>query len=383
MRRTDLAAGTAPPAAKPRRAWMDNLRIVLISGVIVAHAATAYVVDVGWYYEERTTSEVSETLFSFPVFLGGIFGLSPLLVMAGWLSVSSLRRRGASRFVRARLVRLGIPLVLFAVLVDPLADWLGGTAAGETRSLVSYLTDVGGDRDVGPMWFVAAILVFSVGYAVLRARRPAPDPAAELRVRHLAVIAATIAVLDVLTWLRWGYLSDTWWDLNWQHWPQAAGLFALGVLAGERGWLRALPAHVERRAAWVSVAGLAALCALAAYSLSQALEQPDFTEAGASWGTAVFAVIDGAVAVALSIWVMAWFERRWNGPPGRVTAAAARGSYATYVLHPVPMVLLSWLLAPVALAPELKFAVVAALAVPLCFVVGYAVTRIPGVGRVL
>ena len=115
--RTDLAAKTAPPAAKPRRAWMDNLRIVLISGVIVAHAATAYVVDVGWYYEERTTSELTQTVLSFPVFLGGIFGLGPLLVMAGWLSVSSLRRRGTSGFVRARLVRLGVPLLLFLSLI--------------------------------------------------------------------------------------------------------------------------------------------------------------------------------------------------------------------------------------------------------------------------
>lgn len=381
--RTDLTTQTAPTASKPRRAWMDNLRIVLISGVIVAHAATAYVVDVGWYYEERTTSEVSEIALSFPVFLGGIFGLGPLLVMAGWLSVSSLRRRGTGGFVRARLVRLGIPLVIFAALVDPLADWMGSTAEGGSRSLTAYLTDVGGDRDVGPMWFVAAILVFSAGYAALRARRPAPGPGAELRARHLVAIAAAITVLDVLTWLRWGYLTETWWDLNWQHWPQAAGLFALGVLAGERGWLRALPPRIERQAAWAAVAGMAALCGLAAWSLSQQLEQPAFTEAGLQGQTMVFACIDGITAVALSIWVMAWFERRWNGSPGRVTTAAARGSYATYVLHPVPMVLLSWLLAPVAVAPELKLVVVAVLAVPLCFVAGYGVTRVPGVARVL
>jgi hypothetical protein len=362
---------------------MDNLRIALISGVIVAHAATAYVVEVGWYYEERTTSVLSQTVLSFPVFLGGIFGLGPLLVMAGWLSVSSLRRRGAGGFVRARLVRLGVPLVLFAALVDPLADWIGGTAEGGSRSLVSYLADPGGDRDVGPMWFVAAILVYSLLYAALRALRPAPDPGATLRVRHLVAIAAAIAVLDVVTWLRWGYLSDSWWDLNWQHWPQAAGLFVLGLLIGERGRLPVLRRRVERRAGWVSVAGIAALCALAGWSLAQSLEQPSFTETGPHWEAVVFAVVDGAVAVALSLWAMAWFERRWNGPPTRVTAAAARGSYATYVLHPVPMVLLSWLFAPLEVAPEWKFVAVAALAVPLCFAVGYAVTRLPGVSRVL
>ncbi len=161
------------------------------------------------------------------------------------------------------------------------------------------------------------------------------------------------------------------------------GLFALGVLIGERGWLRALPGHVERRAARVSAAGVVVLCGLAAVSLARGLEQPTFATAGAHWESAVFAVVDGVVAVALSIWVMAWFERRWDGPPSRVTAGAARGSYAAYVLHPVPLVLLSWLLAPAVLAPELKLVVVAVLAVPLCFLLGWAVTRVPGVSRVL
>jgi hypothetical protein len=41
-----------------RQAWMDNLRVVIIAGVIVAHTATAYILDFPWYYEERTASAV-------------------------------------------------------------------------------------------------------------------------------------------------------------------------------------------------------------------------------------------------------------------------------------------------------------------------------------
>lgn len=380
--RTDLATSPTPTVEAPRRQpWMDNLRITLISGVIVAHAATAYVVDVGWYYEERTTSTVSEIVLSFPVFLGGIWGLSPLLVLAGLLSVPSLARRGAGAFVRARLVRLGVPLLLFAAVVDPLADWIGDTAEGRGHPFPYYLADVGGDRDVGPMWFVAAILVFSVGFAVLRAVRPSPARSGQLRLRHLAAIAAVIAALDVLVWLRWGYFSDTWMDLNWQHWPQAAGLFALGVLAAERP--HPLPRRAERDARRVAVLGMLALCALAVWSLVQDLDTPAFVQPGLRWETVAFATVDGVVAIALSIWVMAWFARRWDGEPNPLTRRAARGSYATYVLHPVPMVLLSWALAGVAVVPEVKLLVLAVVAVPVCFAVGYAVTRLPGVRSVL
>jgi hypothetical protein len=36
--------------------WVDNLKITLITGAVV-HAATAYIVDIDWYYDtEGTTS---------------------------------------------------------------------------------------------------------------------------------------------------------------------------------------------------------------------------------------------------------------------------------------------------------------------------------------
>jgi len=41
------------------------------------------------------------------------------------------------------------------------------------------------------------------------------------------------------------------------------------------------------------------------------------------------------------------------------------------------------LFAPLALAPELKFLVIAVVAVPVCFAAGYAATRVRGISKVL
>ena len=73
----------ADVAVRPRTAWLDNLRVVLIGGVITAHVATAYIVEVDWYFEERTTSEALTTAVTFPVFMAAIFGLGPLFSMRG------------------------------------------------------------------------------------------------------------------------------------------------------------------------------------------------------------------------------------------------------------------------------------------------------------
>jgi hypothetical protein len=41
------------------------------------------------------------------------------------------------------------------------------------------------------------------------------------------------------------------------------------------------------------------------------------------------------------------------------------------------------LFASLALAPELTFLIVAVVAVPACFLIGYAATRVPGISKVL
>ena len=221
--RADVAGSVA------RLAWVDRLKVATIAGVVVVHVATAYVVDIGWYYEERTSSQVTPVVLGVPAFLGGVFGLAPLFLVGGWMAAGSLARRGAGPFARARLVRLGVPTLLYFLLVDPFADYLGGRVQGESRTLADYLTDIGGDRDLGPVWFITVLLVLSLAYAAWRRLRPPQRRPGPLTWRILAVAALGIAVADLVLWLRWSYFSHTLWNLNWQHWAQAAGVFAVAI----------------------------------------------------------------------------------------------------------------------------------------------------------
>jgi hypothetical protein len=90
------------------------------------HTATAYVVDIPWYYnDERTTSGVWPMILSPPALLGALFALGPLFLLAGWFSARSLAHRRPGGFVRSRLLRLGVPLLIFVLLINPLTDYLG------------------------------------------------------------------------------------------------------------------------------------------------------------------------------------------------------------------------------------------------------------------
>jgi hypothetical protein len=312
---TQIPAVVAPDPAAARAArrvgWIDNLRVTVIAGVIVLHAATAYLLDIDWYYQERTTSTLTPTMVAFPALLAGLFGLGPLFLLGGLLSATSLARKGLGGFARGRLVRLGVPLLAFLVLIDPLTDYLGSVAEGERPRLWAYLADQTGTRDTGPLWFVALLLVVSLAYAAVRRLHPAPVSAATaVDHRYLIAVAAAIAVGSFVVRLASPLGEDTFANLRWEAWPQGIGLFTLGVLAGERRWLEGLNRRLVRGCRWTAAVGALALMGLAAWAL--AADRLDAMAGGWTWPAAAFAVLEGSVAVALSLWVVAWFRRRWD-----------------------------------------------------------------------
>ena len=363
---------------RPREQWADNLRVLVIAGVIVLHAAVAYLVGIAdWYYQaERTTSGLWPVLLAGPALLGALFALGPLFLVAGWFSVRSLAHRGPGGFVRSRLVRLGVPLVVFVLLIDPLTGYVGDRGKGD-------LTMPLGPREmqVGVMWFVAALLVFSVAYAALRRVRPAPAPRRPLRSGVLAAAALVIAVSSFAVWQMWPVNAETYLYLRVGEWPQGAVLFALGVLGAEAGWLDDLPQVLARRLGWIAAAGVAALLALM-LSLVLARGADQAMVMGADWPTMAFALLDGVIAVTWTLWFIAWLPRRWPAH-GALLGRAARASYATYVIHPLVLTAVMVLFATVPLAPAIKFVLVAAAGVAACFMAGYALTRVPGISKVL
>jgi putative exporter of polyketide antibiotics len=103
-----LRSKRASGREEPRRwAWMDNLRVAVIAGVIVEHVATAYVLDIDWYYEERSSSAVTEAIVGAAILPAALFAMAVLFLVAGLLSARSLARKGPWPFVRDRLLRLG------------------------------------------------------------------------------------------------------------------------------------------------------------------------------------------------------------------------------------------------------------------------------------
>ena len=275
-----------------------------------------------------------------------------------------------------------MPLVLYVTVINPLANYLGDLAQGTQPRLWPYLAPGSEDHDAGPLWFVAALLTFSLLYAAWRWWRPAGNGIqAAMGPKQLLVAAAVIAVGSFLVRLRWPFGSATLLDLRWPEWSQGAVLFTLGVLWGEQGWRGPVPVAWSRRCGQLAAAGLAAAGLLVA---ATGTADGDLARlyGGWHWPSPVFVVLEGMVAVSFSLWLVAWFGRRWTRQ-GPLARRAGRGAYAAYLLHPLVLVLVSLAARPLPLAPEVKFLLVAPAGVVAAFSVGWAVTQAAFVARFL
>ena len=374
-----LASPHEVPAGRGQREdWADNLRVLVIAVVVVWHTAAGYLAGASWYYMDRSTSKVWTAVWG-PAWIISAFALAPLFLVAGWFSARSLAHKGAGGFARSRLLRLGVPLIVYIFLINPLCNYLGDLGSRGHPSLAHYL---GAGYSAGPLWFVAALLAFSLAYALLRRVQPPPVARRWSGVQVMVAAAVLIAVTVFLV-SRWSPLdaTSTLLNLMWASWPQGAGLFALGVWAGEAGSLEDLTAWA-RRLGWTALAATALLVAMVVYEKTRGQAAAQSALHGAGWPIMLGVVLYGVASVAVTVWFTTLIRARWAGD-GPLRARAGRASYATYVLHPLLLTAIMVLFASLALAPELKFLTVVVVAVPVCFLAGYAATRVPAISKVL
>jgi len=94
------------------------------------------------------------------------------------------------------------------------------------------------------------------------------------------------------------------------------------------------------------------------------------------------ALAENIFAVSAIIALLVLFRERLAGQPAWARFAA-QNTFAVYVIHPLVLVGVAILLAPIVAPAGVKFLILLALSVPLCWLFAYLLRRIPGVSRVL
>ena len=378
--------------ASGRQVYLDNLKVVLVAAIIAAHAILGYAdMEIWPYAEMRETTLSDATTIGLLALVGpfALFMIPLLFLVAGLLTPGSLERKGAGRYARDRLLRLGVPfavvvLVLWPPLMYPIHP------PGETPE--SYWKDLftsgGWGLDAGVMWFVGVLLIFSLGYTAWvqwSGIGPGRLGRGEVTVGRLLLLASAVAVTTFLLRLVYEYDGDEYLiDLNVYQWPQCLALFGLGVVAPRQGWLTAVPDRLRRQCRTATLVAGAAVGAYMATGAALGTLEDSAWRGGLNLDALAFTALESAVTVVGPVWLLGLAQRHLDRPARWASPAIKRSAYGAFIVQGFVLVGLAVALRPLPLPAEPKALLVAAGAVAGSFALArLLINHIPAVRRVL
>jgi hypothetical protein len=386
---------------RSRLFFVDNLRVFLTVLVILHHLAIVYGASGGFAYVEPGADELTTILLTLFAAINAPYFMGFFFLIAGYFSPGSYDRKGFGQFLRDRLVRLGIPIVVYMFTLNPLINYLvgkhvyGSTLSPGRAYVESIRNHFRYGLGVDQLWFVLVLLVFGVVYAILRrladvrASSGAPSQArvVEARPPSNLEIAGFALVLGFVTFLvRIWFPMDDWRKilvvyLEFGHMPQYILLFAAGIVAYRRDWFRTIPDKTGKLWLWIAV-GFIVLLPIIFIAGGVMEGKQDLFTGGSTWQALVTAIWEGFLCVSMIVGLLILFLRRLSSQ-GPLLGAMATSAYATYVVHGTVLVSLGLVLSGVQLHHLPKYILVAPVAVAASFLIGYGLKKLPGARKVL
>lgn len=361
--------------------FIDHLRVALTILVVLHHLAVIYGASALFYYLEPPKNDplASLVLLVF-VLMNQAYFMGFFFLISGYFTPGSVDQKGSDSFFKDRLLRLGIPLVVFMLMLGPIASiglyyWTGIT----TPFIQLYPNLIG----VGPLWFVAMLLLFDFGYFIWRYNRPPVQPSAQplehvfrppsylavgLFILALALASYIIRMVVPMGMSLFGFPTLS-------YLPQYLSFFILGAITFRRNWFRTIPNSMGKVGFIVALVATIVLLPLA---LSGGV---DFLGKG-YWQSAAYALWDSTFAVGMCLGLITFF-RHFLNRSGKFSRYLSRHAYTVYIIHAPIIVFLALALRWFHPEQLLKFGLAALIGVPLCFAVAYLVRKIPLASRIL
>lgn len=391
------------PVPTSRLWFLDNLKVFLTVLVIFHHTGQAYGPTGGfWYYlNPERWPYLGSFFWTNASFFMGLFFFISAYFMPG-----SFERNGAGKFVKDRLVRFGIPLLLFLVVVNPVMMYISyHDFRGGALPLLQYVKEIyfgmgpkpvgwkgfWPDLNFGHTWFVEHLLVYALVYAGWRAIWKRSDGSAGAPGTHatsasalsaatapsdLTILGYALALTAVSLIVRTWYPIDKWIgflgfiQLEVAHLPQYLSLFILGTVAYRRDWVRTMPKTRGYR--WLGI-GLAAVIVGWVAGV--------FARSGVNVGY-TFPIAESFVAVGLTVGLCTLFRERWNS--ASPFALVLHGdAFAAYLIHFPIVVASQYLVGLLPVGPVLRFLLAGLLATVGAFGGAHLLRKFPGAKAVL
>ncbi|MBN1991985.1 MAG: acyltransferase family protein [Anaerolineae bacterium] len=379
---------SAKAVAKARLYFIDNLRILLITLVVLLHLSITYGHGGGWYYYEGQPDDLTTILLTMFNAVNQAFFMGFFFMISAYFTPGSYDRKGARLFLKDRLLRLGIPLLFYMIIIEPLLVYVlmvnvdgfeGSVWRGLARYFEThYLENI--RLGVGPLWFVETLLIFAAIYVLWQRLAkpgiPVPSQRDEKVPGNMAIamfaLALGVVSFIVRIWLPIGWNFDLL-NLQFPYFPQYIALFALGLMAYRRNWFMSISEATGKL--WRNIT-IALIVLFPAMIIFGGADDPTPFMGSVHWQALALALWEQLLCMAMIITLLVWFRQRFNHQ-SNLTKTMSDSVYTVYIIHAPVAVMVALALQDLSLYPLIKFPLVALIVVPLCFWLATFIRKLP------
>lgn len=348
----------------PRYDYLDNIKWVLAVLVIFHHAAAIAGQDPFPLNLPRVIQSMQyqyDTLSRFQAANQGFF-MGLYFFISAYFVVPSYNKKGKWFFLRDKLKRLGIPILLTVFIIDPVVLYISDensffqsmqnsfTLYGEMLKTYNIV--------LGVTWFCWTLIVFNMGYIIYRM---VASPQAEATrscgtmPSFLAIVTFAIIMIpfDYLALYLMNRLGTDFLGFHLlKFFPMYIAMYCFGIKAYTHQWLE----QINHKSAFIWLV---------------------------IW---IFAMIFRVIpfeTIGMSIFLLYSFRELFNAN-NKLTQILSRSAYAAYIIQGIPLCFLGKLLIPhMSQMPVVNFLVVGIPSVIISFGLGYFLCQLPVLRKIL
>jgi glucan biosynthesis protein C len=370
-----------PPA---RLFYLDNLRVYLTILVILHHTAMAYSGAGDWAIVDPAIDGISPFFLTFFTAVNQSYFMSAFFLLAGYFTPRSLDKKGRASFIKDRLIRLGIPLLLFTTIILNINEYL---------YVVYYLKESFSPRwtySPAHLWFLQASLILTVVYVVYRvfADRIASRKEFQYyqdRFPPNTALVSSIIVLTVLTFavrLRFpvgSYVAS----LQPAHFVHYIFSFYVGMMAQRGDWFNRLKKRQARQWGIISLVAIP-LCPVLMIVGGLLGNEENIVQflGGMHWQAFGYTLWETILLIGITVFLLYFFRNRFN-KAGPLLRSMARNVYTVYIIHLTLLWGMNIAFLAVKIPTILKFFLVSCITISLSFVLSSLIRKAPYAKRVL
>ena len=386
----------AVPRAKARNAALDRARTFITMLVLVHHSVIAYT-----YFGH--TDRQSFLGFDGVVLFNDSFFMSAMFFLSGLFVWPSLQRKGTGWFLRDRCWRLGLPFVICALILMPIAYYAVELRLHPDVSFAAFWwkTVTVGPWNSGPAWFVWVLLALdALAAAVYVAAPSCVEAIGRLSLASFArpglffwalLIASIIVYVPAVLYFsasRWFALGPVAIQasrilLYLLYFFAGVGIGAVpfnqGLLAGDGGLARRWPL-------WLAATIASYACIIGLVYIKHSV-LPDVNHQPVWWEIA-YALAFVSYSAAQTFNILALFLR-FSNDGSSVLDPLRDSAYGIYLIHYVPVLWLQYVLYDFSFSPVMQLSaiikaiIVFVLTLALSWAATVALRKIPGATHVL